>query len=121
MSQARSEIAGNVIFLSTISLLPLRVTENEADGTRETLPSERKLRNAYLRQVSPWKTRFPLRLFSGQKVSKIYTFTPCWSPFLGHAKGRHKPWPDHLPDWLSLTQCLSFSLSFSWVLKELER
>lgn len=40
MSQARSEIAGNVIFLSTISLLPLRVTENEADSTSETVFKE---------------------------------------------------------------------------------
>lgn len=36
MSQARSEIAGNVIFVSIISLLPVWVTENEVDWTSET-------------------------------------------------------------------------------------
>lgn len=40
MSQARSEIAGNVIFLGTISLLSPRVTENGADSTSETVFKE---------------------------------------------------------------------------------
>lgn len=59
MSQACSEIAKNVIFLSTISLLPLRVTENEADCTSETLPSEGKLKNCLL-IASPFPGRWDL-------------------------------------------------------------
>lgn len=56
MSQARSEIAGNVIFWSTISSLPVQVTENKADRITKTLPSEKKL-NDCLPNEGPFHRR----------------------------------------------------------------
>lgn len=72
ISQARSEIAGNVIFLSTISLLPLQVTENEADGTGGLCLQRGGSRAACFTQVPTLADQ----LHTGRKGSKIQTLTP---------------------------------------------
>ena len=111
MIQAHSEIAGNVIILSTISLLPLWVTENEAEGTREILPSERKLKNCLLHAGSLPKRPVAWTLSSGQKGSKIQTPTPCRDASLCYNTGSHELWPNQtFPDQPSLTQPLFQSL-----------
>lgn len=72
MSQACSEIAGNVIFLSTISLLPVWVTENEADWTSEIQASERKLENSLPNaNPCPEKTGIRVSFFPGREGFKI--------------------------------------------------
>lgn len=72
MSQACSEIAGNVIFLSTISLLPVWVTENEADWTSETQASERKLENSLPNaDLCLGKTGIRMSFFPGREGFKI--------------------------------------------------
>ena len=111
MIQAHSEIAGNVIFLSTISLLPLWVTENEAEGTREILPSERKLKNCLLHAGSLPRRPVAWTLSSGQKGSKIQTPTPCRDASLCYNTGSHELRPNQtFPDQPSLTQPLFQSL-----------
>lgn len=75
MSQARSEIAGNVIFLSTILLLPVRETKNEADWTSETQASERKLENS-LPNADPCLAKTGIRLSFFSLDEKGLKFRP---------------------------------------------
>ena len=98
-------------FLSTISLLPLWVTENEAEGTREILPSERKLKNCLLHAGSLPRRPVAWTLSSEQKGSKIQNPTPCRDASPCHNTGSHELWPNqNFPDQPSLTLPLFQSL-----------